>query len=262
MKKKILTSIVVLLLFTACKETKPKELAIVEKKESFIWDTDSKGYISQTEYDDAMEKYILKTYPKKVEAYKLKKKQERIRKEKQLERARQKEIARQKRVQREKERVRQKEIARQKRVQREKEIARQKRVQREKEIARQKRVQREKEIARQKKIRDNTTTIDGFMWQDNDASRTIRKDWQDAKNYCKNLSLVGYSDWRLPHIETLKRLHSSKSKLNKLTSYDYWSSSEDVSFSSDAWSVHFYTGLTSSSSLSNEYYVRCVRGRQ
>jgi len=124
----------------------------------------------------------------------------------------------------------------------------------------------------------DVTVIDGLMWQDEKYTKAEKEaymynnwkgrnygkvqDWKGAINYCRKLTLAGYYDWRLPNKETLKRLYNNKNKLKNLASYYYWSSSENVSFSSDAWFVYFNDGYTYSFDKRNEYYVRCVRGRQ
>jgi len=49
-------------------------------------------------------------------------------------------------------------------------------------------------------IKDNKT---GLIWQDNDDAKSIERNWYDAKRYCENLVLDGYSEWRLPSISEL-----------------------------------------------------------
>jgi len=111
----------------------------------------------------------------------------------------------------------------------------------------------------------------GLEWQDNYDAKTIKRDWQGAKDYCQGLTLGGSSDWRLPTIKELQSIVNIKRhdpaikksfKYVSVSSKDYWSSSEDVSGAKYAWEVNFYDGSTYNGSKSNEYFVRCVRGRQ
>lgn len=50
-------------------------------------------------------------------------------------------------------------------------------------------------------ISDSAT---GLMWQQADDG--ITRDWQNALSYAENLSLAGYSDWRLPNIKELNSI--------------------------------------------------------
>ena len=108
----------------------------------------------------------------------------------------------------------------------------------------------------------------GLTWQDNKDVKTIKRDWNGAKEYCKNLTLDGYSDWRLPTKDELEskidELQSSiveTPEFKNTTANIYWSSSPSVSDSSVAWSVDSRYDSTYNSDKSNKYYVRCVRGR-
>ncbi len=108
----------------------------------------------------------------------------------------------------------------------------------------------------------------GLTWQDNKAVKTIERTWSDAKAYCKNLTLHGYSDWRLPNIKELDTIVDTdnspaiKNGFKNVTSFYYWSSSQDVSGSSIAWEVYFGYGGAYDYDGSVKGYVRCVRGRQ
>jgi len=119
----------------------------------------------------------------------------------------------------------------------------------------------------------DVTVIDGLMWQDEKYTEAERKawlsynyekvqDWRGAIDYCKKLTLAGYSDWRLPNKEILERLYINRNKLKNIASSYYWSSSELVLASSYALFVHFDDGNMSYRSKIYEYYVRCVRGRE
>ena len=45
-----------------------------------------------------------------------------------------------------------------------------------------------------------------LMWTRKDNGYALR--WQPAAEYCRNLQLAGYSDWRLPTIDELKRIYN------------------------------------------------------
>jgi hypothetical protein len=52
--------------------------------------------------------------------------------------------------------------------------------------------------------REETFVIGNFMWQR--YSAPTKMEWRDAKQYCENLSLGGYGDWKLPNITELRTL--------------------------------------------------------
>jgi uncharacterized protein (TIGR02145 family) len=117
--------------------------------------------------------------------------------------------------------------------------------------------------------------------------------WQDAQDYCNNLTACGYSDWHLPTISELRSLiqncpatqtggecgvtdsclswsdcrdsacngcdGDSSGKYSKLGDTDwFWSSSVRSDSSDNAWHVYFYYGAVYGSQSGN-IYVRCVR---
>jgi len=206
------------LVFVGCGgEPKPikvdnKQLSSVVKsilpkqKTKIVWDSDSKVYISDSEYDKAMIKYVESKYPDKVKNYKWNLKQKEIK--------------------------RQKEIV----------------------IQKKEKLKRQIELEKQKNL-----IINALIWQDNKEARTIKKDWKGAKNYCQNLSFIGYSDWRLPNIDELKNLYKHKDKLKNYTYYDYWSSTTYVNDHSYAWYIRFNNGVSTNSYKMLSKYVRCVR---
>jgi len=114
-------------------------------------------------------------------------------------------------------------------------------------------------------VTDNNT---GLMWQQGEGEQ---KTWEDAMSYCEdNLSLAGYTDWRLPN----------KNELNSIVDYEihdpaidtnffpdanassYWSSTTSADYSANACYVSFYYGYVSYSNKTDFYYVRCVRAGQ
>ncbi len=110
----------------------------------------------------------------------------------------------------------------------------------------------------------------GLRWQDNRDAKTVKKDWEGAKSYCENLTLDGYSDWRLPSypelltiVDYTKYNPAIKAGFKNTATDDwYWSASPSVYFDSSARIVDFDFGGTNSNSKASTYSVRCVRGRQ
>lgn len=96
--------------------------------------------------------------------------------------------------------------------------------------------------------RNGNTVIDnstGFEWQDNTTLSLMT--WKDAIDYCENLELDTYIDWRLPNINELDSiLDTSKSELRidstfqNTDSNHYWSSTTDVKYKTLAWYVNFH----------------------
>ncbi len=161
-------------------------------------------------------------------------------------------------------------------------------------------------IAQEKKKFKNITKIGNLMWEGDTNHKPVEKKWvtqvnfdankymntsgDTATSYCSNLSLGGYSDWRLPTIDELKKVIvdcgginttlddddwdtiTDKNKNNNhyqecykskgFTSYDYWSSTTYASYTSYAWFVDFYGGYTGYGYKSGNSSVRCVRAGQ
>ena len=51
-----------------------------------------------------------------------------------------------------------------------------------------------------------TDPATGFMWTSKDNGFALR--WQSAAEYCRSLQLAGYSDWRLPAIDELRKIYN------------------------------------------------------
>ena len=112
-------------------------------------------------------------------------------------------------------------------------------------------------------------SVTGLMWQDDNDAQTIKKDWEGAKAYCENLTLGGYSDWRLPNIRELKSI-TDRTRANPaispnftaIASNYYWSSTANASVPSGAWVVYFGNGNDAWDDKASSNYVRCVRAGQ
>jgi len=107
------------------------------------------------------------------------------------------------------------------------------------------------------------------MWQDDSEAKSIQKSWSDAQIYCEDLSLGGYTDYRLPtkvELETLidfsKHNPAIDNAFKNISSSVYWSSTTNVGNSDYARYLHFGIGNTGIGSKSNSGCVRCVRGGQ
>ncbi len=106
--------------------------------------------------------------------------------------------------------------------------------------------------------------ISKLQWQD-DGANSIES-WITAIEYCENLSLENYTDWRLPNINELKSI-SDKSKTDvavvsgftNILSYNYWSSTTYQNLKDHAYCVNFENASTYHFSKAEYHYVRCVR---
>jgi len=115
-------------------------------------------------------------------------------------------------------------------------------------------------------VTDNNT---GLMWQrQDDANYRL---WDSAVEYCNNLTLGSYSDWRLPSKKEFITIFdyslpypgpmiNSIFTNTKLSAY--WSSTSDAQFSNRAWKLFFNRGSILQDYKSSFSFVRCVRGAE
>lgn len=106
----------------------------------------------------------------------------------------------------------------------------------------------------------------GLMWQDDKTAKTVKKDWQGAKDYCQALNFAGFDDWYLPRISELETLINTikydpaiKDGFKHIISSFYWSSSLNVYYSKYAWYIYFRYGGSDNGSKADKRYIRCVR---
>jgi len=121
-----------------------------------------------------------------------------------------------------------------------------------------------------------------LIWQDDGAAASTQKQWLTAANYsagnyydtsgdtaityCMNLSLGGYTDWRLPSKDELFGIVKSSVSnpsisdvfQNTAPNY-YWTSTSYPSIIFRAWYVNFNSGFQNSNFKTGNLYVRCVR---
>jgi uncharacterized beta-barrel protein YwiB (DUF1934 family) len=114
-------------------------------------------------------------------------------------------------------------------------------------------------------VTDHTT---GLMWEDQED--IAKKNWEEAKDYCSNLSLGGYTNWRLPNLDELQSIvdrekyyPSIDDTFQNVKTSVYWNSSTYAEHSSSrAWVVNFWHGYGIGSNKDYSNYVRCVAGGQ
>jgi hypothetical protein len=113
-----------------------------------------------------------------------------------------------------------------------------------------------------------TDNVTGLMWQQEDDD--ILRTWDQTCTYCDNLSLAGYSDWRLPSKKEFMSIVDygtynpsiDTTYFLNMNASCYWSSTTYAYNASYAWYVYFFDGYVGSFYKSSTYYVRCVRGGQ
>ena len=114
-----------------------------------------------------------------------------------------------------------------------------------------------------------TDRVTGLTWQRHEDGK--KRTWREAMDYCENLTIGGYPDWRLP----------TKKELQSIIDYSffgpaldtacfpysyqrddyYWSATIRVFLSVFAWKVSFWDGQVKISNEGDYNYVRAVRGR-
>lgn len=120
-----------------------------------------------------------------------------------------------------------------------------------------------------------TDTSTGIMWQQKTAENSMN--WKNALEYCNNLNLANYTDWRLPTIKELRTLinyNRYRPSIDihyfyDISESDYWSSSTSYGYGPCTWGVNLYYGDDGYgphhlkrpifSTTDEEYYVLAVR---
>jgi len=105
-----------------------------------------------------------------------------------------------------------------------------------------------------------------LIWQDDRSVVSEKMDFQGAIDYCNNLTLGGYDDWRLPLVEELFLIADRKSATQAIDSVfknhltnRYWANSANTQEGVNAWYVSFEKGEVASYPKELTNYVRCVR---
>ncbi len=108
-----------------------------------------------------------------------------------------------------------------------------------------------------------TDTVAGLMWQKEDVG--IQRSQQEAFDYCANLSLAGFTDWRLPHLHEFSRLGAAggntRSPRGGFNS-EYWTAtppSPTLSIPKEVVGTIAYTSEGLTFSKDEKFYVIAVR---
>ncbi len=104
-----------------------------------------------------------------------------------------------------------------------------------------------------------------LMWQQSDDG--VQRQWQAACDYCDDLVLARYTDWRIPDrrelfsIVDLGRYNPTidTNYFLNAQSYVYWSGSTYANGTNLAWFVGFNYGVVDCYNMTYSFYVRCVR---
>lgn len=105
----------------------------------------------------------------------------------------------------------------------------------------------------------------GLTWQKSSFTPAIP--WEDAIQYCEDLTLANKTNWRLPNQKELQSIIDYTQVMptfyplfeGSFGSADgYWSSTTDYDNPTSAWTASFYLGNCYSSTKTNLNHVRCV----
>jgi hypothetical protein len=112
-------------------------------------------------------------------------------------------------------------------------------------------------------VTDNYT---GLTWQKVKSASTCS--WEEALAYANDLSLAGFTDWRIPNIKELRSINDEtllKPSVNKnfftgIVSGNFWSSTTLIQLSTKAWDINVDYGIVSYNDKTLKENVLCVRG--
>lgn len=113
-------------------------------------------------------------------------------------------------------------------------------------------------------IKDTKTN---YLWQDTKDVSTIKRTFEDAVGYCKNLELDGHKSWDLPGFVELFSIVDTKvynptisGNFKYVVSENYWSAKTfGHATSKEAFVVNFLSGAFNREKMDETFYVRCYK---
>ncbi|MFZ4401312.1 MAG: protein kinase domain-containing protein [Bacteroidales bacterium] len=89
--------------------------------------------------------------------------------------------------------------------------------------------------------------------------QNISFSWEDAKSFCENMNINGYTDWYLASYNELYEMYKNlhKNGLGGFTKDNYWSSTENSN--KYAWGQNFNGGYSNYYFKNVKFYVRAIR---
>lgn len=95
-------------------------------------------------------------------------------------------------------------------------------------------------------------------WQDNKSNDSLSFD--DALNYCQNLTYNEKDDWRLPNLLELTKYSKNLPYKNSQKQMFFWSSTVNKTLKITAWFVSLSNNYQHFSLKKKKLNVKCVRG--
>lgn len=105
-----------------------------------------------------------------------------------------------------------------------------------------------------------------LYWQDDKAAKETIGNFTEAKEYCSNLELDGYTDWRVPEIYELVSI-LNYDRVNPYTFKDfkniqsdwYWANQMTKHEEGSAWLMEFNLGIPNWDRAEHRRFIRCLR---
>ena len=113
-------------------------------------------------------------------------------------------------------------------------------------------------------VKDTKT---GFLWQNSKDAKTKKLNYNEANKYCKNLTLDGEKNWKVPGFGELFSIVDPKvynPTLNiaftNFVTDNYWSTKTfGHATSGEAFVVDFKSGAFNRKMMDEKFYVRCYK---